>query len=99
MANNNGMPRRDSSTAVFLQLAQRLGARHVQIGAHLAGADAIQLGIVQPRIERLAAATGALHELAEFLVQRHLLEQRFGTGEILRAGRACAGQEHDKTGH
>ena len=38
----------------------------------------------QLRIQRLAAAAGALHELADLLVQRHLLEQRFGTGEILR---------------
>jgi hypothetical protein len=56
----------------------------VQIGTHPAGAHTIELGIVQPRIERFATAAGALHELADLLVQRHLLEQRFGTGEVLR---------------
>ena len=84
----------------LLQLAQRLGAGHVQIGAHRAGAHALELGVVEPRVQRLAAATGALHELAELLVQRHLPEQRFGPGGGLRARLACAGQKgDDKTGH
>ena len=74
MANNSGMPRRDSSTATFCSLRQRLGARHVQIGADRAGAHALELGVVEPRVQRLAAAAGALHQLAELFVQRHLLE-------------------------
>jgi hypothetical protein len=72
----------------------------MKIGAHLSGAHTLELGIVQPRIERLAAAARTLHELADLLVQRHLLEQRVGTGEILRVGTACAGQNgDDKAGH
>ena len=100
MANNSGMPRRDSSTAIFCSLPSGFGAGHVQIGAHLAGAHALELGIVEPRIQRLAAAAGALHELADLFVQRHLLEQRFGTGGGLRVGMTCAGQNgDDKAGH
>ncbi len=84
----------------FLQFAQGFRAGHMKIGANLSGAHAFELGIVQPRIQRFAAAAGTLHELADLLVKRHLLEQRVGTGEILRGGVACAGHDgDDKAGH
>jgi hypothetical protein len=84
----------------LLKLGQGRGARHVQIGAHLAGAHAIHFGIVELRIQRFAAAAGTLHELADLLVQRHLLEQCFRTGEGLRNGVTRARQQgDDKAGH
>ena len=73
MANNNGMPSRDSYRHL-LQPGERLGAGHVQVRAHRAGTDAFELGIVETRIQRFAAPAGALHELTHLFVQGHLLE-------------------------
>ena len=84
----------------LLQPAERLGAGDVQIGADRAGAHALELGIVEAGVQRLAAAARALHELAELFVQRHLPEQDFRPGGCLRIGMTGAGQNDDsKTGH
>ena len=84
----------------FLQLGQRRGARHVQIGAHRPARTRSSSASSSRRVQRFAAAAGALHELADLLVQRHLLEQCLGTGEVLRNGVIRAGQKgDDKAGH
>ena len=41
----------------FLQSCERLGAGDVQIGPDTAGSYARELGIVEARVERLAAST------------------------------------------
>jgi hypothetical protein len=74
----HGKQQRDAQARLFhrdlLQPGERLGAGHMQIRAHRAGTDALELGIVETRIQRFAAPAGALHELADLFVQGHLLE-------------------------
>src|SRR5690606_29374562 len=63
----------------LLQLRKRLGTGDVQIGTHLPGSYALQLRVIEARIQRLAPTARALHELSELLLERHLLEQSLGT--------------------
>ena len=58
----------------FLQFGERLGTGHVQIGADAAGPHALEFGVIEAGVQRLAAATGPLDELAQLFVQGHLLE-------------------------